>query len=178
ARRLKRCAAVASPYCARRIRFAPNVAVSMISAPASRYSRWIVPMRSGRVVGSSSRQARCGMPRLYRSVPIAPSTSTGPRARRARNRARGAKRGGLEGDRGDLQPLDADGADLQVDVRDELGGDDEGDGVDDDPDGQVHHVTVLQARRSVRQRAPGDDAQMIADGVEPGTIDVSGAVTG
>ena len=89
ARRFRRWARSASPNAARRSRFAPNVAVSMRSAPASRYSRWMAPMRSGRVVASSSRHARWGMPRLYRSVPIAPSARSGPRARRPWNRARG-----------------------------------------------------------------------------------------
>ena len=89
ARRFRRWARSASPNAARRSRLAPNVAVSMRSAPASRYSRWMAPMRSGRVVASSSRHARWGMPRLYRSVPIAPSARSGPRARRSWNRARG-----------------------------------------------------------------------------------------
>ena len=89
ARRFRRPARSASPNGARRSRLAPNVSVSMRSAPASMYSRWMAPMRSGRVVASSSRQARWGMPRLNRSVPIAPSASSGARARRSWNRARG-----------------------------------------------------------------------------------------
>ena len=52
----------ARPNAVSRTRLAPNVAVSMISAPASRYARWIDPTRSGRVVGSSSRQARWWTP--------------------------------------------------------------------------------------------------------------------
>ncbi len=67
-----------SPNGARRARFAPNVADSMMSEPAVRYSRWTAPMRSGRVATSSSRFARWGMPREKRSVPIAPSPSNGP----------------------------------------------------------------------------------------------------
>ena len=48
----------------------------------------MAPMRSGRVATSSSRTARCGMPRLNSSVPIAPSARSGPAASRSRNRAR------------------------------------------------------------------------------------------
>ena len=87
-RRASRPARSARPYGARRTRLAPNVAVSMRSAPAARYSRWIAPMSSGRVATSSSRTARCGTPRLNSSVPIAPSASSGPRDSRAWKRAR------------------------------------------------------------------------------------------
>ncbi len=76
------------PCGASRIRLAPKVAVSMRSAPASRYSRWIAPIRSGRVATSSSRLARCGMPRENRSVPMAPSARIGPWASRSRRRVR------------------------------------------------------------------------------------------
>ncbi len=90
ARRLIREAMASNPHAARRIRLAPNVAVSIRSAPASRYSRWIVATRSARVRTSSSRQARWGIPREKSSVPIAPSARIGPAARRAANRARAA----------------------------------------------------------------------------------------
>ena len=66
---------------------APNVAVSMRSAPASRYARWIDPMSCGRVVASSSRQARCGTPPANSSVPMAPSARSGPAASRWRKRS-------------------------------------------------------------------------------------------
>ncbi len=78
----------ARPCGASRTRLAPNVAVSMMSAPTARYSRWIAPISSGRLATSSSRTARCGMPRLNSSVPIAPSASSGPVVSRSRNRAR------------------------------------------------------------------------------------------
>ncbi len=77
-RRARRPAWSASPYGARRCRLAPKVAVSMMSAPAARYSRWIAPIRSGRVWTSSSREARWGTPRENRRVPIAPSANSGP----------------------------------------------------------------------------------------------------
>ena len=77
---------------ASRTRFAPNVAVSMRSAPAARYSRWMAPIRSGRIATSSSSDARWGIPREYRSVPIAPSARSGPRASRSRNLARPSTR--------------------------------------------------------------------------------------
>ena len=51
ARRLNRPASAARPYGSSRNRLAPNVSVSIRSAPASRYSRWIVPTRSGRLAG-------------------------------------------------------------------------------------------------------------------------------
>ncbi len=88
ARRLRRAASPARPNAASRIRFAPNVAVSMISAPAARYARWIAPTRSGRVVASSSRHARCGTPLEKSSVPIPPSSRIGALVRRSRNRSR------------------------------------------------------------------------------------------
>ena len=86
--RLNRCVSAASPNPASRTRFAPNVAVSMRSAPASRYSRWIAPTSSGRVVASSSRQARWGTPPANSSVPIAPSARSGRAASRSRKRSR------------------------------------------------------------------------------------------
>ena len=89
ARRLKRPASDARPNASSRIRLAPNVTVSMRSAPASRYSRWSAATRSDRVVASSSRQARWGIPRENSSVPMPPSASSGAAARRAANRSRG-----------------------------------------------------------------------------------------
>ena len=53
-RRASRPAWSARPYGARRTRLAPNVAVSIRSAPAARYSRWIAPISSGRDRTSSS----------------------------------------------------------------------------------------------------------------------------
>ena len=47
-RRASRPAWSARPYGARRTRLAPNVAVSIRSAPAARYSRWMAPISSGR----------------------------------------------------------------------------------------------------------------------------------
>ena len=70
-------------------RLAPNVAVSMMSAPASRYSRWMAPIRSGRVATSSSRQARCGMPRLEQERAHRP-------VGQERRRRRGARGTGFE----------------------------------------------------------------------------------
>ena len=81
------------PQAARRCRLAPNDSVSISSAPASRYSRWAAPTISGWVVTSSSRQARCGTPRLNSSVPRPPSTSSGRSARRLRKRWRGEPAG-------------------------------------------------------------------------------------
>ena len=89
ARRLNLPASSASPYTSSRIRLAPNVRVSMRSAPASRYSRWSAATRSERVVASSSRHARWGIPRENSSVPMPPSASSGAAARRAANRSRG-----------------------------------------------------------------------------------------
>ena len=84
---LSRPARSARPYGARRMRLAPNVRSRSASAPASTYSRWMAPIRSGRVATSSSRRPAAGCPRLKSSVPIAPSSSSGPAASRSRKRA-------------------------------------------------------------------------------------------
>ena len=64
------------------MRFAPNEFVSIASAPASMYSRWIAPIRSGRVsTSSSSDGALRHAARQNSSVPIAPSSSSGARAK-------------------------------------------------------------------------------------------------
>ncbi len=77
ARRLRRWTSVSRPTTARRRRLAPSDKVSISSAPASRYSRCAAPTSSGRVAASSSRQALCGTPRLYMSVPMPPSARSG-----------------------------------------------------------------------------------------------------
>ena len=77
ARRFSRPTSPSSPNSASRRRFAPSDSVSISSAPASRYSRWAAPTSSGRLVASSSRQALCGTPRLYMSVPMPPSARSG-----------------------------------------------------------------------------------------------------
>ena len=87
-RRANRPARSPKPYGASRMRFAPKVEVSMRSAPAARYSRWMAPISSGRVSTSSSSTARCGIPRENSNVPIAPSASNGPAVSRSRKRSR------------------------------------------------------------------------------------------
>ena len=91
ARRLSLPARSARPNGASRNRLAPKEFVSMTSAPASMYSRWIAPIRSGRVSTSSSSEARCGTPRLNSSVPIAPSSRSGARLSRSAKRPRRGK---------------------------------------------------------------------------------------
>ena len=93
ARRLNAPTWPSRPHVASRCRLAPNDSVSISSAPASRYSRWAAPTISGWVVTSSSRQARCGTPRLNSSVPSPPSTSSGRSASRLRKRCRGEPAG-------------------------------------------------------------------------------------
>ena len=93
ARRLMAPTCPSRPQAARRCRFAPNDRVSISSAPASRYSRCAAPTSSGCVMTSSSRQARCGTPRLNSSVPRPPSTSSGRSASRLRKRSRGRPAG-------------------------------------------------------------------------------------
>jgi len=75
----------ARPNPPRRTRFAPNVFVSRISAPASTYSRWICVTRSGAERLSSSKQRLMKMPREYSIVPNAPSATRTRSDRASRN---------------------------------------------------------------------------------------------
>ena len=73
ARRLRRPASAASPKPSSRIRLAPKVSVSMRSAPASRYSRWIVadevrPRRGQLVQAGALRDAAREQERAHAAV--------------------------------------------------------------------------------------------------------------
>ena len=75
----------ANPNAARRIRFAPNVLVSRISAPAFTYSWWICRTISAELRFNSSKQRLINTPREYNMVPIAPSATMARRASCSRN---------------------------------------------------------------------------------------------
>ena len=66
----------------------------MMSAPAATYSRWMALTMSGCASTSSSSDARWGTPRLNRSVPMAPSSSSGRAASRSAKTRRARERVG------------------------------------------------------------------------------------
>src|SRR5438445_177292 len=66
------------PWTASLNRLAPNVLVSMQSAPAAMYSEWIACTSAGVFRFSTSKQASSGAPRAYRRVPMAPSQRRQP----------------------------------------------------------------------------------------------------
>ncbi|MBA7683895.1 hypothetical protein ES703_92281 [subsurface metagenome] len=68
-------------------RLAPNVLVSMTSAPASIYCLWVSTIRRGSVMLSSSKQRLTKTPLWYSMVPMAPSQSS-TRSSRAFRKAR------------------------------------------------------------------------------------------
>src|SRR5207302_1432612 len=73
------------PWTASLNRLAPNVLVSMQSAPAAMYSEWIACTSAGVFRFSTSKQPSSGTPRAYRRVPMAPSQRRGPAASRSLN---------------------------------------------------------------------------------------------
>ncbi len=66
-------------------RFAPKVFVSMQSAPARMYSRWMCSTRVGFERLMPSKQRLMNMPRSYSSVPMPPSKRTMPPSSISRN---------------------------------------------------------------------------------------------
>ena len=73
----------ASPCWSSRNRFAPNVFVSRSRAPAPTKAAWMPATRAGARSLSASIQASTGTPVSISAVPIPPSASNGPSARRA-----------------------------------------------------------------------------------------------
>src|SRR4029077_11019572 len=73
------------PWTASLNRLAPNVLVSMQSAPTAMYSEWIACTSPGLFTFSTSKQASSGTPRAYKRVPMAPSQRSGPAASRSLN---------------------------------------------------------------------------------------------